>query len=223
VPFTAIVTISDPTPSSPCSTICAKTCRPSVRRSLIFEPPRGLRRAFDFFSQGVTVGRPRRSQQACLDSSLPNSKSYGQTALAQLRLIWRSQCLSERASFRDRYGGQRALRANTNGRGLKQEFSGDELADIRAVYEDYCAKTGWNLQSPPASFYPTYDRGPGYTTRCYGVIFEDGTTGNSRWKRRCGDCSAAFKEKRFSACVAAANQLRALGPRYPGGLSSPVR
>jgi len=28
-----------------------------------------------------------------------------------------------------------------NGRGLKQEFSGDELADIRAVYEDYCAKT----------------------------------------------------------------------------------
>jgi len=65
-----------------------------------------------------------------------------------------------------------------NGRGLKQEFSGDELADIRAVYEDYCAKTGWNLQSPPASFYPTYDRGPGYTTRCYGVTFEDGTTGN---------------------------------------------
>jgi hypothetical protein len=65
-----------------------------------------------------------------------------------------------------------------NGRGLKQEFSGDELADIRAVYEDYCAKTGWNLQSPPASFYPTYDRGPGYTTRCYAVIFEDGTTGN---------------------------------------------
>ena len=41
-----------------------------------------------------------------------------------------------------------------NGQGLKQEFSGDELADIRAVYEDYCAKTGWNLQSPPACYSP---------------------------------------------------------------------
>lgn len=65
-----------------------------------------------------------------------------------------------------------------NGRELKQEFIGDELADIRSVYEDYCAKTGWDLQSPPASFYPTRDRGPGYTTRCHGVTFEDGTTGN---------------------------------------------
>jgi len=65
-----------------------------------------------------------------------------------------------------------------NGHELKQAFAGDELADIRAIYEDYCAKTGWELPSPPASFYPTHDRGPGYTTRCYGVTFEDGTTGN---------------------------------------------
>jgi hypothetical protein len=63
-----------------------------------------------------------------------------------------------------------------DGRELKQEFTGDELADIRSVYEDYCAKTGWHLQSPPASFHPTHDRGPGYTTRCFGVTFEDGTT-----------------------------------------------
>jgi hypothetical protein len=63
-----------------------------------------------------------------------------------------------------------------NGRDLKQEFGGDELADVRAAYEDYCAKTGWELQSPPASFYPTHDRSPGYTTRCFGVTFEDGTT-----------------------------------------------
>lgn len=65
-----------------------------------------------------------------------------------------------------------------NGRDLKQAFGGEELADIRAVYEDYCAKTGWALQSRPASFYPAHDRGPGYTTRCFGVTFEDGKTGN---------------------------------------------
>jgi hypothetical protein len=35
-----------------------------------------------------------------------------------------------------------------NGQELKQEFAGDELSDIRAIYEDYCAKTGWELQSP---------------------------------------------------------------------------
>ncbi len=64
------------------------------------------------------------------------------------------------------------------GRELRQELDDDDLADVRAVYEDYCAKTGWKLQSPPASFYPTHDRGPGYTTRCFGVTFEDGTTGN---------------------------------------------
>lgn len=58
----------------------------------------------------------------------------------------------------------------------KLAFSGDELADISAMYEDYCAKTGWELPSRPASFYPTHDRGPGYTTRCYGVIFHDETT-----------------------------------------------
>lgn len=65
-----------------------------------------------------------------------------------------------------------------NGRELKQEFGKDELADVRASYEDYCAKTGWKLKSNPASFYPTHDRGAGYTTRCFGVTFEDGTTGN---------------------------------------------
>ncbi len=65
-----------------------------------------------------------------------------------------------------------------SGSELRQELCGDELADVYAVYEDYCTKTGWELQSRPASFYPTHDRGPGYTTRCFGVTFEDGTTGN---------------------------------------------
>ncbi|TAJ70427.1 MAG: hypothetical protein EPO51_18020 [Phenylobacterium sp.] len=65
-----------------------------------------------------------------------------------------------------------------NGQELNQAFSGGDLADIRAIYEDYCAKTGWELRSFPRSFHPTHDRGPGYTTRCYGVTFEDGSTGN---------------------------------------------
>jgi hypothetical protein len=63
-------------------------------------------------------------------------------------------------------------------RELKEEFSKDDLAEIRAVYQDYCAATDWKPLSPPRSFYPTHDRGPGYTTRCFGVTFEDGTTGN---------------------------------------------
>lgn len=65
-----------------------------------------------------------------------------------------------------------------NGQELKQAFSGDEFADIQAIYIAYCAKTDWPLPSAPASFYPMHDRGPGYTTRCFGVTFEDGTTGN---------------------------------------------
>lgn len=63
-------------------------------------------------------------------------------------------------------------------RELKQEFAGEDLADVRAAYEEYCAKTNWELESRPASFYPTHDRGPGYTTQCFGVTFEDGTTGH---------------------------------------------
>lgn len=63
-------------------------------------------------------------------------------------------------------------------RELKEAFSGEDLVDIRTAYADYCAKTNWTLASAPALFYPTHDRGPGYTTRCFGVTFEDGTTGN---------------------------------------------
>ncbi|WP_041864926.1 hypothetical protein [Sphingomonas sp. MM-1] len=65
-----------------------------------------------------------------------------------------------------------------NGQELKQAFSGNEFADIQATYIAYCAQTDWPLPSAPASFYPVHDRGPGYTTRCFGVTFEDGTTRN---------------------------------------------
>ncbi|MCX6846953.1 MAG: hypothetical protein NTU84_10455 [Verrucomicrobia bacterium] len=61
---------------------------------------------------------------------------------------------------------------------LKQAFTGNEHEDVEAIFFAYCAKTDWALPSMPASFYPAYDRGPGFTTRCFGVTFEDGTTGN---------------------------------------------
>lgn len=57
---------------------------------------------------------------------------------------------------------------------LKTPFEGEELADIRAAYLAYCEATEWPLPSLPASFYPMHERGPGYTTRCFGVTFEDG-------------------------------------------------
>ncbi|WP_433948428.1 hypothetical protein [Brevundimonas diminuta] len=57
---------------------------------------------------------------------------------------------------------------------VKAPYEGQALADIEAVYLAYCAETNWPVPSPPASFYPTHGRGPGYTTRCYGVTFTDG-------------------------------------------------
>ena len=65
-----------------------------------------------------------------------------------------------------------------NGRALRATFSGEELADVEVLFLDYCIKTDWPLPSRPTSFYPTHSRGPRYTTRCFGVTFEDGTTGN---------------------------------------------
>jgi len=65
-----------------------------------------------------------------------------------------------------------------NGQELKQAFSGNEFADIQATFIAYCTKTNWPLPSAPVLFYPVHDRGPGYTTRCFGVTFKDGTTGN---------------------------------------------
>lgn len=60
---------------------------------------------------------------------------------------------------------------------LKQPFSGDDLADITAPYRDYCARTNWPLPAARASFFPIYERDQGYTTRCFGVAFADGSAG----------------------------------------------
>ena len=60
---------------------------------------------------------------------------------------------------------------------IKQPFFGDDLADIAALYRNYCVRTNWQLPSPPTSFYPTHERHKGYTTRCFGVTYADGSIG----------------------------------------------
>jgi hypothetical protein len=51
-----------------------------------------------------------------------------------------------------------------------------EFVEIKALYEAYCKKTKWPINSPPAAFFPMHERGKGYTTRCFGVAFKDGST-----------------------------------------------
>ncbi len=60
------------------------------------------------------------------------------------------------------------------GQPLKAPFEGQDFVEIEAAFVAYCAETNWPVSSPPRSFYPTSNRGPGYTTRCYGVLFDDG-------------------------------------------------
>ena len=55
-----------------------------------------------------------------------------------------------------------------------EPFDGSDFEDIKAVYLAYCATTNWPLPSSPESFSATSDRGPGYTTRCFGVTFPGG-------------------------------------------------
>lgn len=60
---------------------------------------------------------------------------------------------------------------------LRKPFEGDDAQHIRAAYEAYCAKTEWITPSPAATFQPVHERGPGFTTRCFGITYEDGSTG----------------------------------------------
>lgn len=60
---------------------------------------------------------------------------------------------------------------------LKAEISGADLEDVRAVYQAYCSLTDWELPSMPVGFFPVHERGKEYTTRCFGVRFEDGSIG----------------------------------------------
>lgn len=73
---------------------------------------------------------------------------------------------------------------------LNKAFDGVDEQHIRAAYEEYCAKTNWSTQSPPATFQPVYERGPGFTTRCFGITYEDGTTGRFSMQKALSAISA---------------------------------
>jgi len=56
-------------------------------------------------------------------------------------------------------------------------FADGEFESLRLLYQGYCAKTNWPINSPPKAFFPTHERREGVTTKCFGVEFADGTNG----------------------------------------------
>jgi hypothetical protein len=62
-----------------------------------------------------------------------------------------------------------------NDTAIDMRVTAQEFTTLKALYEEYCRKTNWGRPSPPAAFHPVYERGPGYTTRCFGITFEDGS------------------------------------------------
>jgi hypothetical protein len=58
---------------------------------------------------------------------------------------------------------------------LNQHVTNAEFDALNRLYEAYCVKTNWPMPSPPVAFFPTYEQQPGYTTRCFGIEFKDGT------------------------------------------------
>lgn len=65
-----------------------------------------------------------------------------------------------------------------NSNALNESVSDGEFRSLRLLYEGYCAKTNWPLNSSPKSFFPAYEQQNGFTTKCFGVEFEDGTKTN---------------------------------------------
>ena len=57
---------------------------------------------------------------------------------------------------------------------IDQHVTSREFDELKILYEAYCAKTNWSLPSPPKAFFPTYERQKGFTTKCFGVEFQDG-------------------------------------------------
>jgi hypothetical protein len=60
---------------------------------------------------------------------------------------------------------------------LEQRVKQEEFDALNLLYEAYCEKTNWQVPSRPKAFFPTHERQRGYTTKCFGIEFEDGTKG----------------------------------------------
>ena len=59
---------------------------------------------------------------------------------------------------------------------LEVNFAGQEFQNIKALYDAYCRKTNWLDKSPVAAFFAKNESGKGFTTRCFGIRYQDGTT-----------------------------------------------
>jgi hypothetical protein len=59
---------------------------------------------------------------------------------------------------------------------MGRNYAGQEFQDIKALYDEYCRKTNWILKSPVKAFFPKNETGKGFTTKCFGIEFEDGST-----------------------------------------------
>jgi hypothetical protein len=64
-----------------------------------------------------------------------------------------------------------------NSTALNQRVSDGEFESLRLLYQAYCAKTNWPVNSSPKAFFPKYEQREGFTTKCFGVEFVDGTNG----------------------------------------------
>jgi hypothetical protein len=57
---------------------------------------------------------------------------------------------------------------------LNQPIANTEFDALKLLYEAYCAKTNWPIPSPPKAFFPRYEQQKGYTTKCFGIEFQNG-------------------------------------------------
>lgn len=58
-----------------------------------------------------------------------------------------------------------------------QYVTAQEFDELRRLYDGYCSATNWPVASSPVAFFPQHERGPGFTTLCFGIKFQDGSTG----------------------------------------------
>jgi len=91
--------------------------------------------------------------------------------------------LSTGLEFRSISAGDEFFSKMLAAQDLNVPFSGLNEEHIRAAYDEYCVKTDWQAPSPLATFQPVHDRGPGYTTSCFGLTYTDSTTDNFSMKR----------------------------------------
>jgi hypothetical protein len=59
---------------------------------------------------------------------------------------------------------------------LGTRVTSQEFSEIKALYEAYCRNTSFPVSSPAVAFLPVHESGVGYTRKCFGIEFKDGST-----------------------------------------------